>query len=218
MSMTSIIKRSGPCLEAVIIHPLSVAAVCDCRQLAERQTLLRRSQSAATTFLSGFFVVFFVIAAAMADDVKNPRIIESFDKDWRFLQADPADGQGVALDDSQWQTLNVPHDWSIAGPFAATNKTGGAGAFLPSGVCWYRKHFSLPNDLTSKRVFIEFDGVMQNSQVWLNGQPLGSRPSGYVSFSYELTPYLKSAGDNVLVVRCDTSAQPASRWYSGAGI
>jgi len=165
-----------------------------------------------------FVILFLASVSAMAGDAKNPRVVESFDRDWHFLKADVSDGREVGLDDSQWRTLDVPHDWSIAGPFAATNKTGGAGAFLPSGVCWYRKHFQLPNDLGCQRVFIEFDGVMQNSDVFLNGHLLGHRPNGYVSFSYELTPYLKSTGDNVLAVRCDTSAQPASRWYSGGGI
>ena len=169
-------------------------------------------------FFVPFALFLLVSITTIAGDLKSPRIVESFDQDWRFLQADPADGQDAGLDDSPWQTLNVPHDWSIAGPFAATNKTSGAGAFLPSGVCWYRKHFSFPDGVNRQQVFIEFDGVMQNSKVWLNGNLLGSRPYGYVSFGYELTPYLKSTGDNILAVRCDTSAQPASRWYSGAGI
>ena len=67
-------------------------------------------------------------------------------------------------------------------------------------------------------MFVEFDGVMQNSDVWINGFPLGHRPNGYVSFRYELTPHLNFRGGNVLAVRADTSAQPASRWYSGGGI
>lgn len=147
----------------------------------------------------------------------NPRVTEAFDNGWHFLQADAAGAEAGGFDDSKWVTLDVPHDWSIAGPFAVTNKTGGAGAFLPSGVGWYRKQFAVPKKFSDQRVFIEFDGVMQNSKVWINGVLLGERPFGYASLRYDLTPHLNS-GSNVIAVRCDTSAQPASRWYSGAGI
>lgn len=160
------------------------------------------------------------LAAAVATkaNAENPRLTKPFDDNWRFLQDDAIGAQGESFDDSTWRALAVPHDWSIAGPFAATNKTGGAGAFLPSGVGWYRKHFTLPKKLSDQHVFIEFDGLMQNSEVWINGVSLGKRPSGYVSLRYDFTPYLHFGGDNVVAVRCDTSAQPASRWYSGAGI
>lgn len=151
----------------------------------------------------------------------NARVTTSFDADWRFFNG-PAAGVGTAkpeFDDSSWRALDVPHDWSIEGPFAKDNPTGGGGGFLPSGIGWYRKHFKLPADAAGKRIFIEFDGVMQNSDVWINGQHLGDRPFGYVSFRYEMTGKL-NFGDkpNVLAVRADTSEQPASRWYSGAGI
>jgi beta-galactosidase len=116
--------------------------------------------------------------------------------------------------------VDVPHDWSIEGPFAASNPTGGAGGFLPAGIGWYRKHFSLPADYSGRRVFIEFDGVMANSDVWINGMHLGRRPYGYVSFGYEVTKDLAfgKGKTNVLCVRVDNSGQPASRWYTGAGI
>ena len=149
------------------------------------------------------------------------RVTQSFDADWRFLQSNETTGaEQPGFADTSWRTLNVPHDWSIEGPFDAKAATRGSGAFLPSGVAWYRKHFTLPAADASRRVFIEFDGVMQNSDVWINGQLLGHRPYGYVSFRYELTGKL-NFGDNaanVLAVRADTSQQPASRWYTGAGI
>ncbi len=148
----------------------------------------------------------------------DARIILPFDSDWRFLNTDSPGAEQLQFDDNTWRQLNVPHDWSIAGPFAETNLTGGAGGFLPSGVAWYRKHFSLPEKDKNRCMFIEFDGVMANSDVWINGFHLGHRPFGYVSFSYELTGHLNFGGDNVLVVRADTSQQPASRWYTGAGI
>jgi len=148
------------------------------------------------------------------------RVIKSFDTDWRFLKADTAGAENAGFDDAAWRKLDVPHDWGIEGPFDEKNPAGGAGGFLPAGVGWYRKHFTLPAGDARRRVFIEFDGVMANSDVWINGAHLGKRPFGYVSFSYELTRHL-NFGDkqpNVLVVRADNSKQPASRWYAGAGI
>ena len=114
----------------------------------------------------------------------------------------------------------MPHDWSIEGPFDQAAPTRGSGAFLPAGVGWYRKHFTLPAEYAKQRVFIEFDGVMANSEVWINGHSLGKRPFGYVSFRYDMTDHL-NFGDgqsNVIAVKADNSKQPASRWYAGAGI
>jgi len=147
------------------------------------------------------------------------RVTENFDADWRFLKADAPGAEQPEFADSTWRKLDVPHDWSIEGPFSATNITGGAGGFLPSGTGWYRKHFLLPDTFSQGRVFVEFDGVMANSDVWINGFHLGQRPNGYASFGYDLTSHLNFGDqENVLSVRTDTSAQPASRWYTGAGI
>ncbi len=163
--------------------------------------------------LIGFLLVF-------ADNVANGRTIESFDANWHFFKGDPAGAEQPQFNDHAWRILDVPNDWSIAGPFCETNPAGGAGAFLPSGVAWYRKDFTLPKSDADRCVFVLFDGVMANSDVWINGVHLGHRPYGYVSFYYELTGHLKfGAGQtNVLAVRSDTSQQPASRWYAGAGI
>ena len=149
------------------------------------------------------------------------RQVVSLDEGWRFFQGETVGAEQPLFDDSQWPIVRVPHDWSIAGPFAETNRAGGAGAFLPSGVAWYRKPFTLSTDDTARRVCVEFDGVMQNSDVWINGMHLGHRPYGYVSFRYELPASVLAFGTgtvNVLTVCADTSAQPASRWYAGAGI
>jgi beta-galactosidase len=143
----------------------------------------------------------------------------SFDGGWRFLQADAPGAEQPGFDDSRWRTLDLPHDWSIAGPFDPRNPTGGAGGFLPAGVGWYRKGFAGVSSDPARRTYVEFDGVMANSDVWINGFHLGHRPYGYVSFAYELTGHLNASGTgNILAVRADDSDQPASRWYSGAGI
>jgi beta-galactosidase len=165
-----------------------------------------------------FLRVILIAGCCLTAFLAAARVTENFDTGWRFLKADAPGAEKNDFDDSAWRKLDVPHDWSIEGPFAETNKTGGAGAFLPSGVGWYRKHFTLPTDFPNARYAVEFDGVMANSDVWINGVHLGHRPNGYASFSYDLTGHLNFGGDNVIAVRCDTSAQPASRWYAGAGI
>ena len=164
-------------------------------------------------------LLLFLLAALPLAAVQT-RAIVNFDGGWRFLQGDPPGAQDADFEDNLWHIVTLPHDWSIEGPFDPTNPAGGAGAFLPTGVAWYRKEFLLPGVYEGQRLFIEFDGVMANSEVWINGHSLGKRPNGYVSFAYELTPYLHTTQGkmNALAVRTDTSAQPASRWYAGSGI
>ena len=160
----------------------------------------------------------FLALTFLLPQVAPARLTESFDAGWLFLKADAPGAEQIQFDDSSWREVKLPHDWSIQGPFSPTNRTGGAGAFLPSGISWYRRHFSLPATGSNACVLIEFDGVMANSDVWINGFHLGHRPNGYVSFSYELTGHLLPGDSNLLAVRTDTADQPSSRWYSGAGI
>jgi beta-galactosidase len=141
-----------------------------------------------------------------------------FGDGWKFFLGDPAGAQEVLFDDSGWRTLSVPHDWSIEGEFRFEHPATPGGGALPGGVGWYRKSFT--TDTTGKRqIFIDFDGVYRNSDVWINGHYLGKRPYGYSSFRYNLTPHLKASGEtNIIAVRVDNSAQPNSRWYTGSGI
>jgi beta-galactosidase len=139
--------------------------------------------------------------------------------DWRFSKGDVAGAEAAGFADAAWQHVDLPHDWAIAGPFDEHAPATGSGGFLPSGVAWYRKHFTLPASSANKRIFVEFDGVMERSGVWINGHHVGHRPNGYASFRYEITQHLQTDGsENVLAVRSDTSSQPASRWYAGSGI
>ncbi len=147
----------------------------------------------------------------------QPRIIQSFDTDWHFTQSDPSGAQSPSFDDAQWKTVTLPHDWSIAGPVEENAPSRGAGGFFPTGIGWYRRTLTLEKLDPTKRTFIAFDGIMANSDVYCNGELLGHRPYGYVSFNYDLTPHLH-AGKNIIAVRVDDSQQPASRWYPGAGI
>jgi beta-galactosidase len=167
----------------------------------------------------GLLFIGLAACASQADLSLNPRAVEPFDSDWRFFLGDATGAQAPEFNDLAWRKLDVPHDWSIEGTIDKDNPTGKSGGFFPAGIGWYRKHFTLPAADAGRRVFIEFDGVMANSDVWVNGFKLGHRPNGYVGFRYELTGHVRiGSGDNVLAVRCDDSAQPASRWYSGAGI
>lgn len=148
----------------------------------------------------------------------SPRRIDNFDGGWKFFLGDVVHGGAPDYDDSKWRRLDLPHDWSIEGDFSEKNKTGQQEGGLPAGIGWYRKKFSMPV-FGDNAIFIEFDGVYRNSEVWINGHYLGKRPNGYISFRYEITPYLMSgARSNVLAVRVDNSEQPNSRWYSGSGI
>ena len=143
----------------------------------------------------------------------------SFNQDWRFQLGDVANGQSETVNDAQWRQLNLPHDWSIEGEFSETNPAGTGGGALPGGVGWYRKTFTIPITAKGKLIFIEFDGVYRNSEVWINGHYLGKRPYGYSSFAYELTAHLiYGGGPNLIAVKVDNSQQPNSRWYSGSGI
>ncbi|MGD0460911.1 MAG: glycoside hydrolase family 2 TIM barrel-domain containing protein [Tepidisphaeraceae bacterium] len=160
---------------------------------------------------------FMLSAGASAAD--SPRQRLSMDFGWKFTLGDPAGAQAVKFDESGWQAVDLPHDWSIAGSFDESAPAGGGGGFLPTGIGWYRKTFRVPDSFKGKKIAVEFDGVYENSEVWINNHWLGKRPFGYIGFSYDLTPYLNfSQQDNVIAVRVDNSMQPNSRWYSGSGI
>ncbi len=141
-----------------------------------------------------------------------------FDKGWRFNLGEVAGAEKPATSDAKWRSLNLPHDWSVEGKFSKDNPATPEGGALPGGIGWYRKIFTVPASSKSKLIYIDFDGVYQKSQVWINGHLLGYRPNGYISFRYELTPYLNFGGNNVIAVKVDNSVQPNSRWYSGSGI
>lgn len=140
----------------------------------------------------------------------------SFNDGWRFALADTATMARPEYPDSVWRQLTLPHDWSIEMlPAPTLNSCTG---YYPGGVGWYRKTFPTPDD-GAARHFIYFEGIYNRSEVYLNGHLLGSRPNGYVSFAYDMTPWLRPAGEpNTLAVRVDHSREADSRWYTGSGI
>jgi beta-galactosidase len=143
---------------------------------------------------------------------------ETFDFGWKFFKGDVAGAQMPVFADASWRDLDLPHDWGIEGPFDQNAPSGGPGAYLPAGIAWYRKRFRMPAADRGRVITLEFDGVYQNSEVWINGQYLGLRPYGFVSFNYDLSPHLSFDGENVVAVRVDNSRQTNCRWYSGSGI
>ena len=148
----------------------------------------------------------------------EPREKLSFNEGWLFSLTDDSLAARPEFVDSGWRKLNLPHDWAIEGDFSQDNPSGTGGGALPGGVGWYRKTFVPENKDKGRHFRIEFDGVYMNSEVFINGTFLGKRPYGYISFSYDLTPYLRWGEKNVIAVRVDNAEQPNSRWYSGCGI
>src|SRR5262249_12408026 len=109
----------------------------------------------------------------------SPRTVVNFDAGWKFHLGEVADGQQPKLDDNMWRSLSLPHDWSIEGEFNKKNPATTGGGALPGGIGWYRKNFVVPAADKGKNIFIDFDGVYCNSEVWINGHYLGKRPNGY---------------------------------------
>jgi beta-galactosidase len=154
--------------------------------------------------------------AATAVRINDQRRV-SFNDDWRFFKGEAQGAERPEFDDSHWRQLRLPHDWAIEGPFDR-NLNPHTGALPISGTGWYRKSFTLSENARGRYISIEFDGAMYNAHVWLNGQELGSRPYGYIGFSFDLTPCLRFGSQpNVIAVRL-TPEGHSSRWYPGAGI
>ncbi|MDR0670922.1 MAG: DUF4982 domain-containing protein, partial [Oscillospiraceae bacterium] len=180
-------------------------------------------------------------AAATVTDTEGPRQEIDFNDDWRFYLATTRptakaggfaaagleDDGGVttaeviatAFDDSGWRTVNVPHDWSVELQKLADAPGGGTNAYFEGGLGWYRKTFVLPASFAGRRIFVDFEGVYQNSEVYVNGQLIGNYPSGYTGFAYDITDKLVCDGstENVVVVKVQ-NLSPSGRWYTGSGI
>ncbi len=153
---------------------------------------------------------------------------------WKFSRTDYADASKIEYNDAAWQSVIVPHDWAIYGPFdkeidkqvvqitqnnekVATEKTGRTGALPFIGVGWYRTKLSLPEFTEGKKAILSFDGAMSNAQVFVNGQKVGYWPYGYSYFYFDITSYLKPNAENIIAVRLENFPF-SSRWYPGAGL
>ena len=161
---------------------------------------------------------FILLASLVCTNVFTQQVRQSilFNDNWKFYKGEATGAEKPLFDDKDWRTVNLPHDWSIEGPF--DEQWASATAYLPAGVGWYRKTFVLPKGLASKNIYLYFDGVYKNSEVWINGNYLGKRPNGFIPFRYELTKYLSRTGKNIIALRADHTAFADSRWYTGSGI
>ena len=174
--------------------------------------------------------VWFLAGAAYSAN----REVLLLDKGWKFTRNDLSNGEALHLDVSKWEDVAVPHDWAIAQNFdmnidmqsvqviedgekSARLRTGRTGALPCFGVGWYRKILPVTKSDEGKRLFIELDGAMSRSKVYLNGEFVGEWPYGYTSFSFELTKLIKFGEENLLAIRLENKPE-SSRWYPGAGL
>ncbi|MCX6309253.1 MAG: DUF4982 domain-containing protein [Bacteroidia bacterium] len=164
------------------------------------------------------FLVSFVLSNTILFASTKGRQDIPFNENWRFCLGDDQQAKYSKFDDGAWRILTLPHDWAIEGKYDINAPTGASCGYLPGGIGWYRKSFDVSAKmLKNKLVRIDFDAIYMNSEVWINDHYLGKRPYGYISFGYDLTPYL-TGGNNVISVRVDNSLDPSARWYHGCGI
>ena len=155
-------------------------------------------------------LLFFIVTAFIEGRTQSARVQTLFDSGWKFFRGDAAMGEKESVNDADWRAVELPHDWSIEdlpdqsdsviGPFTTKSIGATATGYSVGGTAWYRKHFTL-NNISNKNVQIYFDGVYMNSDVWINEHHLGNHPYGYTAFYYDITPYLKQSGENILAVR-----------------
>ena len=145
----------------------------------------------------------------------------NLNRDWRFHLGDELLGAPMfspdfmGYDDSAWRVVTLPHDWSVEHPFDRSNASGTG--YLPGGTAWYRKHFTLPDDVVGKRVRVTFGGVYKHARVYINSNHVGGNAYGYSAFTFDITEFVRP-GENVLSVRVEHDQVADSRWFTGSGI
>lgn len=137
-------------------------------------------------------------------------------EDWSFTLDNPENAQEVYFDSEDWRRLDLPHDWSVEGDLSPTLSS--CTGYLPGGVGWYRKVLDLSALKADDNAYLYFEGVYNRSEVYVNGKLVGKRPNGYISFLYDITPFIDRSGKNVIAVKVDHSLTADSRWYTGSGI
>lgn len=157
------------------------------------------------------------INSSCSDSETQPRTVEDFNFNWKFTKGEQLNAESISFNDVSWESVRLPHDWSILAGYQKENTAASTG-FSEGGIGWYRKEFLVPKKDEGKAIWIEFDGIYNNSTVWINGTKLGFRPNGYSSFSYNLSAYLNYGESNIIAVKVDHSAYVDSRWYTGSGI
>lgn len=136
--------------------------------------------------------------------------------EWYFTLDNPENALDAEANMGKWRQLDLPHDWSIEAPLSPT--LASCNGYLPGGIGWYRKVLDFSHLQADQKAYLYFEGVYNRSEVYVNGQLVGQRPNGYLSFCYDITPYISLSGNNVVAVKVDHSRQADSRWYTGSGI
>jgi len=135
-------------------------------------------------------------------------------QDWKFICKDIPEAFNRGYDDTAWTNIIVPHDWAVSFPFSKEHSSGTG--YLPGGTGWYRTEFNIDPD--TQTALITFDGVYKNAQVWINGYYLGKRPNGYIGFTYDITPFVRTTEPNKVSVKVTHTDIADSRWFTGSGI
>ncbi len=138
------------------------------------------------------------------------------DKNCKFNLGDEPEAFEAWYDDSNWEDVTLPHDWSVHLPFSMENSSGTG--YLAGGIGWYRIHINPEIEWKDKQISITFDGVYKNSRVWCNSYYLGERPNGYITFTYDITPFFKFDEENIISIYVDRRELADSRWFTGSGI
>ena len=165
------------------------------------------------------FVFTFIQSTAQSQLKRN----NLFDFGWRFHLGGALGAEGPSFDDSKWRMIDLPHDWSIEdlpganSPFNIDAISQVNGGFTTGGTGWYRKTFTVPQELKNKHFIIMFEGVYMNAEIWMNGEFLGKHPYGYTSFWFDISGKIKFDKENILTVKVKNEGEN-SRWYSGSGI
>ena len=180
------------------------------------------------TFLLLAMVAFLPLAAA-----DNPRVVRNFNFGWRFHLGDVANAQSSTFNDSDWESIVVPHDFQIYQPWVAPSKGEKADnsdiasnvksrlssrGFKEMGIGWYRKTFTPDDSWRGKRLVLDFEGIMLVGDVYLNGERIGGTDYGYLGFDIDVSKLIKFGQPNVLAVKANTQRPENSRWYTGGGL
>ncbi|WP_347839422.1 beta-galactosidase GalB [uncultured Draconibacterium sp.] len=180
------------------------------------------------------FLFLVILFASCAKTETTTRTTQSLSNEWKFINEDITHAQLPETDVSHWETVDIPHDWAIKGPFnkeidaqkvqvtqdmekTARLRTGRTGALPHIGVGWYRKTFKVPALMSGQKVLLVFDGAMSDAHVWINGTKVGNHPYGYAYFYFDISEHIKPGQENLLAVRLENK-ESSSRWYPGAGI
>ncbi len=162
---------------------------------------------------SSFIIIFLIVQSFILQAQQSNKIL--FNDGWKFHKGDISLEESKIINDQIWRHVDLPHDWSVEGPFSDQWASGTG--YLPAGIAWYKKTFDITNWQDNNRYAIYFDGIYKNSEIWINGHFLGKKPNGFIPIQYDLTPYIKAEG-NLIIVKVDHSEYADSRYYTGSGI